>query len=204
VGSPGELYNRPDNLFVAGFIGSPSMNFLPATVEEGKLRTSLGDFPLTDRLRRELESAKTGRDVIVGIRPENFEDAALVPAGTRERGITFAATIDVVESMGSDVFAYFTGEHELRVSAAELEELAKDSGSADTGSGTETITARLDAVTRVREGEETELWADSSSIHVFDPATGRNLTLAAAADAPVPPARPAPEHEGRPSDPNGS
>src|SRR5690242_13900954 len=104
VGTPQELYERPDNLFVAGFIGSPAMNFLPATIEDSALRTTLGDFPLTDRVRRELESANTGRDVIVGIRPENIEDAALVPAGKRDSGIAFTATIDVLESMGSDVY----------------------------------------------------------------------------------------------------
>ena len=86
VGTPQELYERPVNLFVAGFIGSPAMNFMSGTLEEGKLRTSLGDFPVDDRLRRELTDAKSGRQVIVGLRPENFEDAALVPArGPRQR-----------------------------------------------------------------------------------------------------------------------
>src|SRR5215831_15743683 len=76
VASPQELYDRPANLFVAGFIGSPAMNFLPGTVEDGKMRTPLGDIPLHDRLRQALERAKAPRDLIVGIRPENFEDAA--------------------------------------------------------------------------------------------------------------------------------
>jgi multiple sugar transport system ATP-binding protein len=186
VGSPAELYHRPDNLFVAGFIGSPSMNFLPATVENNVLRTSLGDFPITDRLRRELEGSNTGRDVIVGIRPENFEDAALVSADARGRGITFRATIDVLESMGSDVFVYFTKDGGTQASTAELDELAADSGSADTGASAETITARLDAASRVREASEAELWADGAAIHVFDPATGRNLSVAANAGTPVP------------------
>jgi multiple sugar transport system ATP-binding protein len=192
VGTPGELYHRPNNLFVAGFIGSPAMNFLPGRVENDALRTSLGDFPLTDALRRELEGANTARDVIVGIRPENFEDAALVPAANRARGITFKTTIDVLESIGSDVFVYFARGRDERVSAAELDELAADSGSADTGADAETVTARLDAATRVREGAEAELWADGAAIHVFDPATGRNLSLASMADAPVPPAPGAP------------
>jgi multiple sugar transport system ATP-binding protein len=192
VGTPGELYHRPNNLFVAGFIGSPAMNFLPGRVENDALRTSLGDFPLTDALRRELEGANTARDVIVGIRPENFEDAALVPAGNRARGVTFKTTIDVLESIGSDVFVYFARGRDERVSAAELDELAADSGSADTGADAETVTARLDAATRVREGAEAELWADGAAIHVFDPATGRNLSLASMADAPVPPAPGAP------------
>jgi len=187
VGTPGELYHRPYNLFVAGFIGSPAMNFLPGRVENGTLRTSLGDFPLTDALRRELEGANSDRDVIVGIRPENFEDAALVPAENRDRGITFSTPIDVLESVGSDVYVYFNRGRDTQVSSAELDEIAADSGSADTGADAETITARLDPATRVQEGANAELWADGAAIHVFDPATGRNLTLGAAADAPVPP-----------------
>jgi len=188
VGTPGELYHRPYNLFVAGFIGSPAMNFLPGSLEGGALRTSLGDFPLTDEVRREVEGANAGRDVIVGIRPEDFEDAALVPAENRARGITFKTAIDVLESIGSDVFVYFNRGRDTGVSSAELDELAADSGSTDTGADAETVTARLDAATKVREGTDAELWADGAAIHVFDPATGRNLSLAAKAGGPVPPA----------------
>jgi len=178
VGTPKELYDEPVNLFVAGFIGSPAMNFLGGTLEEGKLRTSLGDFSLSDRLRREVESAGSGREVIVGLRPENFEDASLVSADTRPDGITFHATIDVLESMGSDVYVYFTLGRDKGVASAELEELAQDSGRADTGASGDTMVARLDAETRIREGADAELWVDGRSIHVFDPATGRNLSLA--------------------------
>jgi multiple sugar transport system ATP-binding protein len=180
VGSPQDLYERPINLFVAGFIGSPAMNFLSGTLEEGKLRTSLGDFPLSDQLRREAESVKAGRQVIVGIRPENFEDATLVSPDLRDKGISFRATIDVVESLGSDVFVYFTQGRETGVTATELEELARDSGRADTGGTGDSVVARLDAATRVREGGEAELWADARALHVFDPATGRNLSLSVA------------------------
>jgi multiple sugar transport system ATP-binding protein len=180
VGSPKELYDRPVNLFVAGFIGSPAMNFLGGTLEDGMLRTSLGDFRLSDRLRREVEASGTGRDVIVGLRPENFEDASLVSPENRPHGITFHATIDVLESMGSDVFVYFTKGREQGVNAAELDELARDSGRADTGSSGDTIVARLDAATTIREGHDAELWVDARAMHVFDPATGRNLSLAAA------------------------
>jgi hypothetical protein len=179
VGSPKELYDRPVNLFVAGFIGSPAMNFVGGTLEEGKLRTSLGDFQLSDRLRREVEASGSGRDVIVGLRPENFEDAALVSPENRPHGITFHATIDVLESMGSDVFVYFTKGREQGVNAAELDELARDSGRADTGSSGDTLVARLDAATTIREGHDAELWVDARAMHVFDPATGRNLSLAA-------------------------
>ncbi len=176
--SPKELYERPVNLFVAGFIGSPAMNFMAGTLEESMLRTSLGEFRLSDRLRREVESSGSGREVIVGLRPENFEDAALVSADNRPHGITFRTSIDVLESLGSDVFVYFTRELGQGVNSAELEELARDSGRTDSGAGGETIVARLDAATRVSEGQDAELWVDARAMHIFDPATGRNLSLA--------------------------
>jgi multiple sugar transport system ATP-binding protein len=182
VASPKELYDSPVNLFVAGFIGSPSMNFLSGTLEDGKLRTGLGDFALSDRLRREVEAEGTGRDVIVGVRPENFEDAALVSASNRPDGITFHANIDVLESLGSDVFVYFTRGRQQGINAAELEELALDAGRGETGGSGDTIAARLDAATTIREGQDAELWVDGRSIHVFDPASGRNLSLAVSRD----------------------
>jgi len=188
VGSPQELYDRPDNLFVAGFIGSPAMNFLPSRIDDNTLRTPLGDMPLTPRLRRALERANAPSELIVGIRPESFEDAALVPAGARDSGITFRATIDVLESMGSDVYVYFSKDFVGQVNAAELQELKEDAGTTDTGGSADTITARLDTETTAREGQETELWADLRSMHVFNPATGANITLddgAGGRDGPV-------------------
>src|SRR3954452_3678112 len=110
VGPPQELYVNPINLFVAGFIGSPAMNFMPPTMESVALHTHLGDIVLSDKTRRALEARGDSRDVILGVRPENFEDASLVPANDRQHGITFKASIEVLESMGSDVFAYFTQE----------------------------------------------------------------------------------------------
>jgi multiple sugar transport system ATP-binding protein len=183
VASPKELYDTPVNLFVAGFIGSPAMNFVGGSIEDGKLRTSLGDFTMSDQLRREVEAEGTGREVIVGVRPENFEDVAFVSASHRAEGITFHATIDVLESLGSDVFVYFTREREQGgVASAELEELAQDAGRGDTGGSGDTIAARLDAETQIREGHDAELWVDGRSIHVFDPASGRNLSLAVSRD----------------------
>jgi multiple sugar transport system ATP-binding protein len=182
--TPKELYDSPLNLFVAGFMGSPAMNFLPGTVQEGKLRTPLGDLPLTNQLRQELDKAGAPRDLIVGIRPENFEDASLVSADARPHGITFPATVDVIESLGSDVFVHFTKNLERGVDSAELRELAQDSGRANPDGGDE-IVARLDAATHVREGEDVQLWADVRSLHVFDPATGRNLALSGREGAPA-------------------
>jgi hypothetical protein len=126
-----------------------------------------------------VESAGAGRDVIVGLRPENFEDASLVQRDNRQHGITFSTGIDVLESMGSDVFVYFTQGREQGVNATELEELARDSGRADTGASGDTLVARLDAATGIREGQDAELWVDARALHIFDPSSGRNLSLAA-------------------------
>ena len=178
VGSPTDLYDNPVNLFVAGFIGSPAMNFMAGTLEEGGVTTTIGKLPLSGELRQALERRGKDRQVIVGIRPEHFEDAALVAAADRANGVTFRATIDVVESMGSDVFVYFTQESGLSAKTDQLADLAADSGAAEAGSA-ETVTARLDAATRIKEGENAELWADVRTMHIFDPDTGENLTLGA-------------------------
>jgi multiple sugar transport system ATP-binding protein len=180
VASPQELYDRPVNLFVAGFIGSPAMNFMSGTLEDGGLHTSIGVIPVSGRLRQELDNARTGREVIVGIRPEDFQDASLVPADLLPNGITFQASIDVIESLGAEKYIYFTQDLGQATSIAELEELARDSGRADTGATSETVVARLDPDTRITEGENARLWADVRSLHVFDPASGQNLTLGAA------------------------
>src|SRR6516162_10035674 len=110
VASPQDLYDSPVNLFVAGFIGSPAMNFMSGTVEDGSLHTSLGDITLTSRMRQAVESEGTGREVIVGIRPENFEDASFIAADVKPSGLTFSTTIDVIESLGAEKFVYFTRE----------------------------------------------------------------------------------------------
>jgi len=179
VGTPAELYANPVNLFVAGFIGSPAMNFMTGALADGSLHTAIGSLPLTPALGQALERANVGREVIVGIRPENFQDAALVQPDSRDKGITFRATIDVVESMGSDVYVYFTQQSGLTAKVDQLADLAVDSGKADTGAAEESVTARLDATTRIREGDNAELWADVRAMHIFDPESGRNLTLEA-------------------------
>jgi multiple sugar transport system ATP-binding protein len=186
VAPPQELYRNPVNLFVAGFIGSPAMNFMPSRVENNMLRSKLGDVPMNDEVRRALEGKDAPRDVILGVRPENFEDAALVSSDDQQYGVTFQATVDVLESMGSDVYAYFVLEGGPAESA-ELEELARDSGRAEIGAEADQMVARLDAATQIKEGETATLWVDTRPMHVFDPRTGANLTrqeVSAAAAAP--------------------
>ena len=176
VGAPQFLYDNPANLFVAGFIGSPAMNFVPATVEDNTLRSPLGDVPMSDRIRRALEAADAPREVIMGVRPEHFEDAALVDESNLPTGGKFTGQVEVLESMGSDKFAYFTVSGE-RATSADLDELAADAGGADLpgGAGQQLVT-RLSAASAAREGSNAEVWFDADKISIFDPAGGRNLT----------------------------
>ncbi|WP_214319782.1 ABC transporter ATP-binding protein [Nonomuraea sediminis] len=170
VDSPQEMYDHPHNLFVAGFIGSPSMNFLPAEVLPDGLRTVIGTIPSGPRLRRALAERRVPKQVIVGIRPESFQDAALVHE--RHHGGTFTGAVDILESMGSEKLAYFT----LEAGAVESEHLA-DTLAFEAG-GVAQLVARLDPRTTAQEGQPLELWYDAEAIHLFDPKSGINLTEA--------------------------
>jgi multiple sugar transport system ATP-binding protein len=188
VDTPKALYEDPANLFVAGFIGSPSMNFLPARLEGDRVRLPFGDAPLTDELRSKLQSAEGGhgaKDVIAGIRPEHFEDAAIEDSDLPNR-IKFRAKIDVVESMGSELYAYFDVKSET-IHSGELEELAKDAGMEDLPhagqEGAQQVIARLDAASKASPGAEVELVLNAEEIKLFDPAGGRSLTVAKQAAA---------------------
>jgi multiple sugar transport system ATP-binding protein len=170
VGTPAELYENPKNLFVAGFIGSPAMNFMPASIEGGRVKLPFGEAELPEGV-----STDGSRKVIAGIRPESFEDAALV-GEAKDRGHTFKANIDLVESMGSELYAYFTIEAAV-MESDQLQDLAKDAGAGEVPQGEEgQVVARLDAASEVKRGEEAELWVDTTKLHLFDPDSGDNLT----------------------------
>src|SRR5215210_6677002 len=116
VGSPMELYNHPRNIFVAGFIGSPAMNFMPARVEGDHVKLPVGDVRMPHELRERVGQAE-GKQLLAGIRPESFEDASLV-GDARDRGTTFRAQVEVLEAMGSELYAHFTTEVGERVDSA--------------------------------------------------------------------------------------
>jgi multiple sugar transport system ATP-binding protein len=176
VGSPMELYNEPVNLFVAGFIGSPAMNFMPATVENDVVKLPIADVRLPRELHERVQRV-AGKPLIAGIRPEDFEDAALVGEAL-DRGTTFQAKIEVLESLGSELYAHFSVTSDQSIESQELRELAEDVGGGEVPMEAEEgrIVARLDPQSRVRPGEDAELWVDASRLHLFDPDQGRNLT----------------------------
>jgi multiple sugar transport system ATP-binding protein len=174
VDSPKNLYEHPSNLFVAGFIGSPSMNFLPAKLDGEKVQLPFGDAALPQRLRGKVGGNGAGREVIAGVRPENFEDATVEPD---KPGLRFNAQVSVVESMGSELFAYFDVEH-AQVQSRELTELAADAGMEDLpqhGGDAQQVVARLDSASRARPGEQVQMVLDTEFLHLFDPENGQTL-----------------------------
>ncbi len=173
VGPPRVLYDQPVNLFVAGFIGSPSMNFVPARIDGNTVVLPIGEASLPEHLRARLEGQ---RELIAGIRPEHFEDTQLARDG-RDGGLVFKTKIDVLEWMGSELFAHFSIERQ-QIESEELAELAEDAGAADLPAAEEqdSVIARLDAASKVREGHEAELLLDVSKLHFFDPDSGRSVT----------------------------
>ena len=180
VDTPANLYERPQNLFVAGFIGSPAMNFLPGRLEGDTIKTAIGDIPLSGPVRSGLEADGGGgsRDVIVGMRPEHFEDAAVEQEEHPDR-MKFRTMVDVVESMGSELYVYFDVKTE-EIHTADLDELAADAGIEDLpshGDGQQVV-ARLSAESKAAPGAEVELSLDTSQIKLFATDNGRSLSAA--------------------------
>jgi multiple sugar transport system ATP-binding protein len=173
VDSPKNLYEHPENLFVAGFIGSPSMNFLPARIEGEVVKLPFGDAPIPQVLRGRL-TGDGNREVIAGVRPEHFEDATVEPD---KPGLKFSAPVTVVESMGSELYAYFDVASG-GVQSAELVELAEDSGISELprhGGDQQQVVARLASASRARPGEQANLVLDTEHLMLFDPDGGRSL-----------------------------
>jgi multiple sugar transport system ATP-binding protein len=174
VDTPKKLYEEPTNLFVAGFIGSPAMNFFSAEIAGDTLKMPFGDVPLPERLKRAAASAG-GKRVLAGLRPESFEDAEVARRQNRRGGHEFEADVDLTESMGSEVYAYLRLEGDL-AEADELAEIAADSGAADVpGAGNDQLVARLSAETEVTRGSRARFWMDNNQLHIFDVETGRSL-----------------------------
>ena len=176
VDSPRELYDNPRNIFVAGFIGSPAMNFFAGAIEGDVIHTPMGAVPLIDELRRNLEQHSTGRkDVIIGVRPEDFEDANFAPEG--HQGWTFEAPIELTESMGAEIYAHFDFDQGQQFESDELRELQEDAGTSDVPSSSSGhAVARVDAGSGVTAGQRTKLWLNTEKIHVFDPSDGHSMT----------------------------
>jgi multiple sugar transport system ATP-binding protein len=176
-GTPNELYERPANLFVAGFIGSPSMNFITGTVSDGAIRLPFTSMPLDERLRRALAQSGGAGEVVVGVRPEDLEPAGSDPTGDELR---FDVVVDAVESTGADLYVHARVEGML-ADSEHLEDLVSDEDTAPSraADGTPRLVARLSPSTGARPGARITLRADAANIYVFDAESGGALAGAA-------------------------
>jgi multiple sugar transport system ATP-binding protein len=180
VADPQTLYDEPDNLFVGGFIGSPAMNMLDAQIvaTNGSLSAKVGDQTIAlggETLEhRPALRAYDGRRVILGIRPEDLEDAALAsdtPADRRIKG-----EVLLREALGSEILVHF-GTDATPAETDETRELQKDAGTEEVPSLDEGVTmvGRFGSRSRIKQGEVAEVAVDTRALHFFDPETGLGI-----------------------------
>ena len=182
VAAPQELYDRPLNLFVGGFIGSPAMNVLEGELSRanGGLSMKIGDqtFELDQGVLDARPGLKgfEGKNVIIGIRPEDLEDATL--AADTAQGARLKGEVELTEALGSEVMVHFHVDATPAVTE-ETQELAQDRGDAaaaptDDGGGA-TLVGRFGARTRLRKGDPAEVAVDTRNLHFFDPDSGLGI-----------------------------
>jgi multiple sugar transport system ATP-binding protein len=183
VADPQTLYDQPVNLFVGGFIGSPAMNMLEATLQRsnGGLAANLGSQSI-DLQGETLDShpglkSYEGRTVVLGIRPEDLEDVVL--AGDAPSGHRLKGQVQLTEALGSEIMVHFTIDAKPAMTD-EVLELAEDTGDdrvpqASEGTQRATLVGRFGARSRVRSGSDVEVAVDTRALHFFDPETGLGI-----------------------------
>ena len=184
VDEPQTLYDRPRNLFVGGFIGSPAMNMLDATIESsnGGLAAQVGDQKIAlgaeTLSQRPGLKAFEGKRVVLGIRPEDLEDAALESDAPPDRTLT--GRLELRESLGSEIMAHFAikGAH---AETDETRELAKDAGAPEgepqigVKEDEAIVVGRFGARSRIKQSEEVTAVVDTRALHFFDPESGTGI-----------------------------
>jgi multiple sugar transport system ATP-binding protein len=179
--SPQELYERPVNLFVAEFIGSPAMNLVQAELgrANGRVEARFGstrlEVPPAVHDARPGLAAYEGRQVVLGIRPEDLDDASLARFGTR--GV-IGITVDIREDMGAEVFAHFRVDAEPVATEEVLEAMEEEDvpgAVRERMRGGVPFIARLERGTRAREGDRLDVAVDTQRLHFFDPETGTGI-----------------------------
>ena len=171
IDTPREIYLYPKNIFVAGFIGSPSMNFVYATVSQsGKaFKIKIGDIDIKTTTAPKTLAEFKDKEIVLGIRPEAFEDS--VYAG-KEYTEDFPVEISLLEQLGSDSYIHFYKDIKP-VQTEAIEEILADEGEDISVLGTETkFIARINPNATVKEGKNIKLKIDPSKLHFFDPESG--------------------------------
>ena len=185
VGTPPQLFDHPNNLFVAGFIGSPAMNFVSSTLEgsNGSMSVNVGgqSVKLEQKALDERPGLKdfAGKEVIVGIRPQDFEDAALVSDSPDDRRLKITAGL--VEAIGTETLVHFEIDAPI-VMTDEMKELAADVGGEDPDAleakakeGKSEFVAQLDPKSQIKMKDTAQLVIDTTRLHFFDPETGLGI-----------------------------
>ncbi|HZQ89012.1 MAG TPA: sn-glycerol-3-phosphate ABC transporter ATP-binding protein UgpC [Gaiellaceae bacterium] len=181
VADPQTLYDRPVNLFVGGFIGSPAMNMIEATLQRqnGGFVAKVGDQTIAieqeEVTARPGLTAYDGRQIVLGIRPEDLEDAALAPGTESQR---LRGTAQLTEALGSEIMVHFgiKAKHAMTEDVRELAEDVGDERAIDQASeDNATLVGRFGARSRVRPGEPIEVAVDTRSLHFFDPQSGLGI-----------------------------
>jgi multiple sugar transport system ATP-binding protein len=183
VAPPQELYDRPVNLFVGGFIGSPAMNLMEAKLEraDGGLAAVLGSQKI--RLDNDCLTVRPtlkeyeGREVVIGIRPEQLEDAEIAREAPEDRRLR--GQVDLREALGSELMVHFTIDAPPALTE-DVKELAEDAGTtaAELGGGDErrtVVVGRFGPDSNVQEGTTAEVAVDTRALHFFDTGTGRAI-----------------------------
>src|SRR2546423_1217573 len=185
VDEPQTLYDRPVNLFVGGFIGSPAMNMIEATVtrangglavDVGKQHLKLDEATLG---ARPALARYEGRKVIVGIRPEDLEDASLEPGSPADRRLR--GVVELREALGSELMVHFTVEGTSAALTEDVKELAQDAGAPGEGPALESkgsgalLVGRFGARATAEEGKPVEVVVDTRAIHFFDEETSQGI-----------------------------
>ena len=172
IDTPRMIYLYPNNIFVAGFIGSPSMNFVYALTKLTKDGTEItfGDSTIISKNAPENLKDFEGKEIVLGIRPEAFEDALF--ANTNEYAEKIKITVTLLEQLGSDTYIHFYKDIKP-VQTKAIEEILADEGEDISVLGTQTkFIARINPNSSVQEGETIDLSIDSKKLHFFDPETG--------------------------------
>ena len=182
VDTPQVLYDQPVNEFVAGFIGSPSINLVESELSQsnGRLEVTLGEHKLTvdDQLVRNRSGLTdyVGKKVILGIRPEDFEDTSIESDAPPDRRIK--VTADLTEPLGSEVLVHFGSKATGVVSSAASADAGEDADvrlGEEEGDTSTRLVARVSPKTRVALGSEIELAVDTTRLYFFDPDTGERI-----------------------------
>jgi multiple sugar transport system ATP-binding protein len=169
IGTPQSLYDDPVNVFVAGFIGSPPMNLVSARLDGDRIELPFGTAELPPRLRQALGRDGAPSTLLAGIRPEQINDAALAPEGGAT--LPFRTRVELVESMGSELYLHFGGGAESQAVGALTDDTAIDA----IGPGGAQVIARVPVASRAAIGEEIDLVLDLERLKLFDPGSGEAL-----------------------------